>query len=70
MNNLKKRYKTLIDELNVDRTIEDERLHQKYANSLNDLKSQQDKEVINLKGYFRSKGGKDSPMRSKTSFVN
>jgi hypothetical protein len=70
MNNLKKRYKTMIDELNVDRAIEDERLRQKYINSLNDLKSQHDKEVLNSKGHFRSKGGKDSPMRTKSSFVN
>jgi len=41
LTNLRKRYKTLIDELNTDRKIEEDRLSKKHENLLNDLKSQQ-----------------------------
>ena len=68
MANLHKRYKTLQDELATDRKIEEDRLSQKHDNLHRDMKSQHDKERLNNKGEFRSKGGKDSPMRTRTSF--
>lgn len=66
MVNLKKRIKTLIDEQNREKIIEEQRLKQKYANSAQFLKSQQEKEALNLKGQFKSKGGSGSPMRTKS----
>ena len=69
MNNLKSKYKNLCDEQTSDRISEDDRLLKKFMNNMKDLKSQHDKEVLNHKGQFRSKGGKDSPMRTKSSFT-
>lgn len=66
--NLKMKYKNMLDESITDRKIEEERLLQKQENLLSDLKSQQDKEVLNYKGEFRSKGGRDSPLRTRSSF--
>ena len=48
--NLRKRYRTLLDELGTDRKIEEERLNTKHANLERDQKSQQDKEKLNYKG--------------------
>jgi len=66
--NLKKRYKTLLDESVTDRKIEEERLLTKHNNLLRDQRSQHEKEVLNYKGHFRTKGGRDSPLRTRTSF--
>jgi hypothetical protein len=43
LTNLRKRYKTLIDELFTERKIEEDRLFKKHENFHKDLKSQQDK---------------------------
>ena len=40
----------------------------KYANFNKELKMQHDKEVIALKGHFKSKGGQSSPQKSR-SFI-
>lgn len=68
LTNLQKRYKTLQDELLTDRKIQETRLLQKHDNLQRDMKSQHDKELLNLRGQFRSKGGKDSPMRTRSTF--
>jgi hypothetical protein len=67
--NLRKRYKTLLDELLTERKIEEDRLLKKHENFHKDLHSQQEKEQLSFKGEFRSKGGRDSPTRTKTSFI-
>lgn len=68
--NLHKRVKTELDELGRERKIEEERLLQKHENLQRDLRNQQEKEVLNYKGQFRSRGGRDSPMRTKSSFTS
>ncbi len=64
------KYKNMLDESITDRKIEEERLLQKHDNLIKDLGSQQDKEVLNYKGQFRSKGGRDSPLRTRSSFTS
>lgn len=62
------KYKKNLDEAIRNRTIQAERLRQKHENLVHDLKGQQDKEVLNYKGEFKSKGGRDSPQRTRSSF--
>ena len=64
------RYKSLLDECLTDKKMEEEKLLIRHNNLHNDLKSQQDKEVLNYKGQFRSKGGRESPMRTRSSFYS
>jgi hypothetical protein len=42
----------------------------KFDNLHKDLKGQQDKEVLNYKGEFKTRGGRDSPQRTRTSFYS
>lgn len=57
-----KRIKTGRDEHFKDRFNEEIRLRKKFENIMKELKMQQDKEVLALKGQFKSKGGLGSPI--------
>ena len=66
--NLRQKYKNQLDESIRDRKIEEERLHMKFDNLHKDLKSQQEKEVKNYRGEYRTRGGRDSPQRTRSTF--
>lgn len=68
MKNLMKRIKTGKDEQMKDRFNEEVRLRKKFENIMKELKMQQDKEVLALKGQFKSKGGLGSPV-AKSKFL-
>lgn len=51
-----------------DRFNEEVRLRKKFENIMKELKMQQDKEVLALKGQFKSKGGLGSPV-AKSKFL-
>jgi hypothetical protein len=66
LNALLKKLKQGLDELGKARKEEEAVLALKYANLYRDLRMRQDKEVLGLKGQFKSKGGAtSSPQISK-----
>ncbi len=66
---MQKRIKTGRDEQMKDRFNEEVRLKKKFENIMKELRMQQDKEVLGLKGQFKSKGGLNSPV-TKSKFLH
>lgn len=59
---LQKKIRTGVDEQTKERTKEEARLSQKYANIKKELRGNHEKEVMAFRGQFRSKGGQGSPL--------
>ncbi len=69
--NLKQRIKTTGEDNTKEHHFESLRINQRYENTLNDQKAEQEREILSFKGEFRTLGGSptQSPSKSKVSEI-